>query len=338
MQPLTFSFRSTATYPARQPTSIHRIPQSAIIMSNQLLLIEQPPTISTRSKAKKARVAPNDKNQQFTPTPIVDFARDVFGQPIELDPTSSEIANEVVKAERFFTIEDDALAQDWTASTLWFNPPYGRGLIKPMIEKFIAELPNIEQAMVLVNSSTCSTWYQSLARNASAILHPDRRIQFWSAEGLPEDEVDRAEYQASPKGSNEYDQTLFYFGRRSDLFAIIGSEFGAVSIPAKRSSLVMQNQNRMTKTSALSLIEQAIQNYEQELQQIGEIAPRGAYVTEVSKGSKSVPVGRIPKERQQRRSKQIEAKTSVQELQQAIANREKYDRISKNLELLRSIE
>ena len=306
-------------------------------MSNQFLLIEQPPTISTRSKAKKSRVAPNDKNQQFTPTPIVNFARDVFGQPIELDPTSSAIANEVVKAKRYFTIEDDALTQDWTASTLWFNPPYGRGLIKPMIEKFIAELPKIKQAMVLVNSSTCSTWYQSLARNASAILHTDRRIQFWSAEGLPEDEDDRAEYQANPKGSNEYDQTLFYFGFRSDLFARLGSEFGAVSIPVKRSSLVMQNQNCMTKTSA-PLIEQAIQSYEQELQQIGEIAPRGAYITEVSKGSKSIPVGRIPKERQQRRSKQVEAKTSVQELQKAIANREKYDRISKNLELLRSIE
>jgi hypothetical protein len=164
------------------------------------------------------RVPPSDKNQQFTPGYIADFARSVFGRGIELDPTSSVIANEVIKADRIYTEADDALTQDWQTSTLFFNPPYGAGLIGPMIDKFLDELDKIDQAIVLVNSSTNVGWYQALVAQCDRLLLPDHRIQFWTAEGRPEDESQRAIYQQNPPGNNRYAQTIFYFGHNADLF------------------------------------------------------------------------------------------------------------------------
>jgi hypothetical protein len=179
------------------------------------------------------RVPPADKNQQFTPGYIADFARSVFGCGIELDPTSSPIANEVIQADRIYTEEQDALAQDWTADTLWFNPPYGVGLIGPMIAKFLEELPKIGQAIVLVNSSTNVEWYQALIRHQSRMLMPAHRIQFWTAEGLPSDPASREAYQAKPKGNNRFCQTIFYFGPNVDRFDTLAADLGVSLATAK---------------------------------------------------------------------------------------------------------
>ncbi|EQB9038067.1 DNA N-6-adenine-methyltransferase [Vibrio cholerae] len=64
--------------------------------------------------------------EYYTPLEWVEAARQVMGS-IELDPASSHIANQTVKAERFFTIHDDGLKQDWKAETLWMNHPFHRG-------------------------------------------------------------------------------------------------------------------------------------------------------------------------------------------------------------------
>lgn len=172
------------------------------------------------------RVAPADKNQQFTPSWIADFARGVFDGGIELDPTSSAIANESIGAARFYTADDDALTRSWAAKTVFFNPPYGRRLIGPMIAKFIQELPDIDQAIVLVNSGTTTAWYGALLKHCDAFLLPRRRISFWTAEGCTSDPSQRLEFQRDPPGGNRYDQTLFYFGSNHGRFALLGSDFG----------------------------------------------------------------------------------------------------------------
>jgi hypothetical protein len=181
--------------------------------------------------SRKYRTAPNDKNQQFSPRWIADFARTVFGGSIALDPASSPIANEAIAAAKIYTIADDALSQSWEVGTLFFNPPYGAGLIGPMIAKFLEELPGIDQAIVLVNSSTCAGWYQSLLQQCDRFLLPKRRISFWTAEGCPAGEDDRAEYQTNPPGGNRFDQTLFYFGPNVRAFEEYGGPIGMVCAP-----------------------------------------------------------------------------------------------------------
>lgn len=132
----------------------------------------------------------------------------------------------MIQADRFFTEEQNGLAQDWTADTLFFNPPYGAGLIGPMIAKFLEELPRINQSIVLVNSSTNVEWYQALVRCKDRMLLPGHRIQFWTAEGLPTDPASREAYQTKPKGNNRFAQTLFYFGPNVDRFDALAADLG----------------------------------------------------------------------------------------------------------------
>ena len=53
---------------------------------------------------------------------------------IDLDPASNETAQELVKADHYFTAEDDGLAQTWNGR-VWMNPPYRGGAINRFIEK-----------------------------------------------------------------------------------------------------------------------------------------------------------------------------------------------------------
>jgi ParB family chromosome partitioning protein len=176
-------------------------------------------------RSRLSRVAPANTNEQFTPGWMASLVRLVFDGEIDLDPASCAIANEAIRARRFFTVEDDALVQSWEAKTLFFNPPYGRGLIGPMVDKFISELPNIGEAIVLVNSATTTNWYHQLLSHCDAFALPDQRINFWTAEGCSEDLANRLSYQQFPPGGNRYDQTLFYFGGKSDRLRACCLEF-----------------------------------------------------------------------------------------------------------------
>jgi phage N-6-adenine-methyltransferase len=63
------------------------------------------------------------------------------------------------KVPRFYSIEDDGLAQDWTGERVWCNPPYSD--IAPWVEKANgcdAELV----AMLLPANRTEQRWWQDL--------------------------------------------------------------------------------------------------------------------------------------------------------------------------------
>ena len=65
--------------------------------------------------------------ENYTPAVYIEAVRRVLGE-IDLDPASRRIAQETVKAKRFFTKEDDGLRQVWTGR-VFLNPPYARGVI-----------------------------------------------------------------------------------------------------------------------------------------------------------------------------------------------------------------
>lgn len=62
----------------------------------------------------------------YTPPHIMRLVRDLLGG-IELDPASNQLANSMVGADRYFTLQDNGLEQDWKAETLWLNHPFGKG-------------------------------------------------------------------------------------------------------------------------------------------------------------------------------------------------------------------
>lgn len=126
---------------------------------------------------QKPHVAHNSGNNEwYTPAELIESARKVMGE-IELDPASSEMANQIVKAKTIYTIDDDGLSQEWFGK-VWLNPPYAGDLIGKFIDKLNES--NVEQAIVLVNNATETNWFNSLIVNASAVVFPKGRVKFYT--------------------------------------------------------------------------------------------------------------------------------------------------------------
>jgi hypothetical protein len=107
-------------------------------------------------------------NEWYTPSRYLDLVRQVFQDEIDLDPFSSEAANKIVRARRYFTKEQDAFTQDWTCKNLFTNPPYGKvgndsqaGIAcAAVVAGYWSKV--IPEAIILVNSCTGSKWFQPL--------------------------------------------------------------------------------------------------------------------------------------------------------------------------------
>ena len=122
----------------------------------------------------------------YTPKPYIDMCTEVL-DGIDLDPFSSDHANKNVGAKKYWTEKDNALKQDWSVDdtyTVFMNPPYSRGAMKPAVDKFIEEyqLEHFVHGIVLVNNATESVWFQSLLEHGDAACFVNHRISFWNAE------------------------------------------------------------------------------------------------------------------------------------------------------------
>jgi hypothetical protein len=130
--------------------------------------------------AKGAHVSNNSgENEWYTPPQYIESARKVMGT-IDLDPASSECANEVVKAKKYFDEEMNGLFQIWQGN-IWMNPPYAQPLIFDFILKL--ETETYEQAIVLVNNATETKWGQKILELSNAVCFHTSRIRFVSPDG-----------------------------------------------------------------------------------------------------------------------------------------------------------
>ena len=133
---------------------------------------------------------------------------------IDLDPASTEAANKIVGATKFYDKENDGLSKEWSGR-VWMNPPYASELVKQFASKFAGHIISgeITAGVVLVNNSTDSQWFRELIDcGASAILFVTGRVKFLDPQGNP--------------GAPLQGQALIYFGDKSEKFLAEFSKFG----------------------------------------------------------------------------------------------------------------
>jgi len=150
--------------------------------------------------------------ESYTPGAYVEAARSVMGG-IDVDPASNEIAQKTVKANTWYGVKDDGLAQRWEGR-VFLNPPYSYPLVAQFIQKLCEgfEAGEVSAAVLLTNNNTDTGWWHMAVVVAAAVCFTRGRINFYKADGS----------LTQPTNG----QTLFYFGRDLDAFISEFSKFG----------------------------------------------------------------------------------------------------------------
>ena len=189
--------------PVRQPSPT----------TDEVAMTPEPPTIDTTtpvddrpaatSKPHVAQATGN--NEWYTPSWLIEVARRAMGS-IDCDPASSDIANETVKAEQYYTADGDGLKQDWNGN-VWLNPPYSQPLIAQFCGHLMLQLHkgHTKQACVLVNNATETTWFQLLLMGAAAVWFIKGRVKFVGPDG-------------TESNSPLQGQCMLYFGDNVEAF------------------------------------------------------------------------------------------------------------------------
>lgn len=152
------------------------------------------------------------ENEWYTPVEYIEAARCVMGG-IDVDPASSEKANEIVKARLFYSIEDDGLSQPWRGR-VWMNPPYAADLVRGFASRYrdFVRDGSIEQGIVLVNNATETAWFGVLVDASCAVVFPQSRVKFWKPDGST--------------GAPLQGQAILYYGPNVDQFLYEFGTFG----------------------------------------------------------------------------------------------------------------
>jgi ParB family transcriptional regulator, chromosome partitioning protein len=185
-------------------------------------------------------------NEWYTPSRYIEAARAVMGGVIDLDPASCALANETVKATRYFTKDDDGLSQAWSGN-VWLNPPYGkipahtnegRSYIGLFVQKLMQEYRqgNVSQAVALVTAQTDAAWFAHFWHHLLCL--PDHKIRFW----LPYGTTSPSRHGCST-AAHMFGTVFVYLGPNTSKFVEHFSEFGPVITPVgvhRREQVVQQ--------------------------------------------------------------------------------------------------
>lgn len=166
-----------------------------------------------------------DSDENYTPEDLIKIVHDFYGFP-SLDPFSNSLANRTVKAKKFFSKQDDGLQQDWNGyPTIWMNPPYSRGFLKPVADKLIALLKTgYPEVFLLTNTDNSTQWYQSILRECDRFVLPTKRLTFYSPKRAAE---------GKKQNGNDKPQTLFYFGQQPQKVEEVFRHWGVVCQTSK---------------------------------------------------------------------------------------------------------
>ena len=146
------------------------------------------------------------------PEKYIEAARAVLGQ-FDVDPASSELANETVQANTFYTKQDNGLEYDWPGK-VWLNPPYG-GIARDFVARLVQQYEDgiTTEAILLVNAnSTDTAWFAPLWNYI--LCFTNHRINFVTSHSVA-------------KGST-HGSVFVYFGNDESKFIENFKQFGPI--------------------------------------------------------------------------------------------------------------
>lgn len=160
-----------------------------------------------------------DSEEWYTPEEYIVLAREVMGG-IDLDPATSLIAQQWIRATVAYTVEDNGLAQPWLGRT-WLNPPYNKqgdrdSNAEIWSNRLIGEYQagRVSQAILLVSNKAGYRWFENVWDQALACFARDL-IGFIRPDGVR-------------PGKAKVGSVFFYFGPNLARFAEVFGRIGRV--------------------------------------------------------------------------------------------------------------
>lgn len=121
------------------------------------------------------REAEHPNNTQFTPSYVLEPVRVDLAGFISLDPCTTR--DNPVRAWRFYTPDDDGLAQPWIARTIFVNPPYSKAR-EPWVKRCIEAGERGRRVILLIPAATDTRIFQDAASTATAVVFIKGRVKF----------------------------------------------------------------------------------------------------------------------------------------------------------------
>jgi len=132
--------------------------------------------------------ASSKNNEWYTPPEYIEAARRVMGS-IDLAPASCAKAQEIVNAERYYTVRDDGLSHSWYGN-IFLNPPYGRysggGYSQDVWSDYLLkeyDAGRVNQAILLITNATDAKRFDRLFDFPVCLTN--HRIKFLGSDGKP---------------------------------------------------------------------------------------------------------------------------------------------------------
>lgn len=121
----------------------------------------------------------SESNEWATPQCFFDRLNNEFN--FTLDPCSDGTN---AKCDKFFTQEDDGLAQTWGGYSVFMNPPYGRE-IKNWVQKAYEESlkPNTTVVALIPSRTDTQYWHDYIFNKANEIRFIKGRLKFGDGTG-----------------------------------------------------------------------------------------------------------------------------------------------------------
>lgn len=108
--------------------------------------------------------------EHYTPTEWIERVKGVMGD-IDIDPASSDVAQEVVQAKNYYTVESDGLSQEWHGR-VFINPPGDKTgkIVRLFWSKLVLELVR--------NHVSEFIWLAFNISQLRTLQHPEKPFMF----------------------------------------------------------------------------------------------------------------------------------------------------------------